>query len=340
MFGSDFFFFGNAWQYSDEELIRSIYSKLYLGKELIVPSEVIVSFDYDGKVFEEYLYQKKSCRIKTVFPRGGEKKRLLSMALNNAKEKLEQEINRKISNKKLLKEVQLKLGLKRLPINIECYDISNTVGVNSVGCMVSVKDAQFNKRNYRKYKIKTVKGADDFGSMRELLQRRLRRAQTNELPLPDLIIIDGGIGQLRAVERAFEEMEIDNAQLDLIALAKGKAEKKRNLQQKNYNFEYILKSFYEEPIFLPFNSKTLHFLQKIRDEVHRFALAYHQKKRADNSFSSILPEIEGIGPVKQKILIKHFGNLDKIKNSVPLQLAKVKGISLKNAKNIYKFFHS
>jgi excinuclease ABC subunit C len=246
------------------------------------------------------------------------------MACKNAEDYLEKEIDR-IKHKDDMtraacEKLKRVLGLSRYPRRIECYDISHISGVDKVGSMVVFIDGQPSFDSYRRFKIKTVEGADDFKSHQEMMARRLERLTTDseKFPKPDLIIIDGGKGQLSSVKEVFDEFNITD--IDLIALA-----------EKNEEI-YTLNS--DKPIILPRSDYALRLLQRIRDEAHRFAITFHRSLRDKGALKSVLDGVKGLGKVKKQALIAHFKDIGGIIKATKEQLKEVEGIGEKQAELI------
>ncbi len=341
LFSDDSFFFQRADQFNDQELIRSTLSKLYVSGAKPLPKEILLSLEYDGaSMLEDYLSSHRNEVVKIIVPRRGEKKDLINIAQKNGKQSLAVHMNTIRSDEMVLKEVKQKLHLRNLPISVECFDISHISGTNNVASMVVWQNNRSLKKNYRKYKIRTLDGANDYAAMEEVLDRRYKRMIKEEQDLPDLIIIDGGKGQLASAIKVFEHLGVDINQVDVIGLAKGRTEKRAGVEKGAEDYEYVVKPKRKNEINLRKNSSTLHFLQNIRDEAHRFAIGYHRKIRAKNSIKSILEYIPGIGAQKRKILLKHFGSVKNIRSSTVEELEAVDGISSQNAQDIINHFHS
>lgn len=251
------------------------------------------------------------------------------MAENNAADYLEKAID-KIRHKEDMtvtacERLQEILGLSRYPRRMECYDISNISGVDKVGSMVVFIDGEADRSSYRRFRIRTVEGANDFASLQEVLTRRLSKLGTEEeerFPKPDLVIIDGGKGQLSAVQEIFDRMGV--ADIDLISLAKREEE------------VFTLGS--KESILLDKRDYCLKMLQRIRDEAHRFAITYFRNIHSKRSLSSVLDEIEGVGKKKRVALVEKFGSIDKIMHASIGELMQVDGVGENLAKQIKKFF--
>jgi excinuclease ABC subunit C len=221
------------------------------------------------------------------------------------------------------------LALPRLPMRIECYDISNTMGTNSVASMVVFKGGRPAKDQYRRFKIKTVEGADDFASMAEVIKRRLERLKENDpkFPPPDLILLDGGKGQLSSVIPIFADMNV-GAELPDISL--------RSLAKRD---EEIYEPGRPEPVVLRRNSAELHLLQRVRDEAHRFANTYHRKLRTTEMTRSVLDDLPGVGPTRKKKILDHFGTPDAFLKASLEELEAVPGLPGRVAREVHARVH-
>ncbi|OQY95743.1 MAG: excinuclease ABC subunit C [Sphingobacteriales bacterium UTBCD1] len=284
-------------------------------KEIIVPFPVI--------------YPEKS--VKITVPKGGTKKKLLDLSEKNAnyfieglknKERLQLNVP-KVKSEALMKQLQEDLQLPSVPLHIECFDNSNFQGGNPVSAMVCFKNAEPSKKDYRHFNVKTVKGINDFATMKEAVYRRYKRVIEENLPLPQLVIIDGGKGQLSAAIEAMEELNA-SSKTTLIGLAK--------------NEEEIFFAGDKESLKLPFNSQSLKFIRGIRDEVHRFGITFHRKKRSKNTFKNELEDIPGIGKSTADQLLREFRSVKNIKGKDLGELEKLTGKS--KAKLIYEHFHN
>ena len=281
------------------------------------------------KAKRSFFKEKYDKSVKITFAKQGVKAQLLQMAQENANEYLAKSID-KIKHKddmtiNACKRLQEVLKLKNYPRRMECYDISNISGVDKVGSMVVFIDGEADRNSYRRFRIKTVEGANDFASLQEVLTRRLKKLGTDEeerFPKPDLIIIDGGKGQLSAVEEIFNQMGISG--IELISLAKREEE------------VFTLTS--EESIRIDHRDFALKMLQRIRDEAHRFAITYFRNLHSKRNLESVLSEIEGVGKKKRMALMERFGTIDKIMNAGEEELASTEGIGPVLAKNIRKYF--
>ena len=251
------------------------------------------------------------------------------MGTRNAAEYLEKSISA-IAHKddmtvRACERLKTLLGLKKYPKRMECYDISNISGVDKVGSMVVFTDGEADKYEYRRFRIKTVEGANDFASLQEVLERRLAKLGGDEeerFAKPQLIVIDGGKGQLSAVKEIFDRMGVED--IDLIALAKQEEE------------VYTLHS--DGPVRLDRRDYALKVLQRIRDEAHRFAITYFRNLHSKRNLASVLEEIEGVGAKKRAALLEKFGTIDKIMRADTEELAKTPGIGKELAENIRRYF--
>lgn len=291
-----------------------------------IPAEIIIPFEIeDMRVMEEWLSEKKGKKVRVHAPKRGNKRDLLKMVMENAKNSFFKRQSMQEPDHKTLEEVRTRLKLKRLPKKIECFDISNISGRLAVGSMVVFHDGRPKKREYRRYKIRDVDHADDYGMIYEVLKRRQDRMSSVD-DLPDLVMVDGGRGQLNIVMKVLKELKRES--IDVISLAKG--EKK----------EKVFSPHWKGPLVLQKRSRVLLLLQQIRDEAHRFALAYHQKLRKKQNLQSILDEIPGVGHIRKKALLRHFGGLKRIKEASIDELSQIPGINTRVASDIYEFFQN
>ncbi len=312
---------------SDGEALTAFIVQYYSNHE--IPSEIIVEDFCEKELLECYFKEKSEKSVEISFVKQGVKSQLLKMARKNAQEYLEKSID-KIKHRddmtvNACNRLQTLLNLKKYPRRMECYDISNVSGVDKVGSMIVFIDGEADRSSYRRFKIRTVEGANDFASLQEVLQRRLAKIGTKEeerFEKPDLIIIDGGKGQLSAVEEIFTRMNISD--IELVSLAKREEE------------VYTLYS--EVSVKISHRDYSLKMLQRIRDEAHRFAITYFRNLHSKNSLSSVLSEIDGIGKAKRIALLERFGTIDKIMSASVEELSQVNGISKKIAENIKKYF--
>ena len=312
------------------EIMSSFLMQFYENKS--VPKLVIINADIkDKKLIEETLSKKEKQTISIHIAKKGTKAKVIAMAEKNAKESLNRKLYEANNNKNLFEGISKKFNLKSNLSLVEVYDNSHIQGTNSIGAMVTFGDEGFIKKRYRKFDIKT-KGAeqDDFAMLKEVLTRRFKRAMLekgNYLTLPDLILIDGGKGQYSIAKEVLNEFGLHD--LPMIAIAKGK---ERN--SGNETFFYDGKAYKFEK-----NDPTLFFMQRLRDEAHRFAITSHRAKRAKGIRKSMLDQIEGIGSIRKRALLNHFGSARAVESASFDEIKSVQGVEEKVAKKIYNFFH-
>ena len=311
---------------NDGEALTGFIIQYYSQHEL--PSEIICEEFCEKELLQNYFKEKFGKSVEITLAKQGDKARLLKMAKQNAEDYLEKSVD-KIKHKddmtvNACKRLQELLGLERYPRRMECYDISNISGVDKVGSMVVFIDGEADRSSYRRFKIKTVEGANDFASLQEVLTRRLQKLGSDEeerFPKPDLIIIDGGRGQLSAVKEIFDGMNVSS--IELVSLAKREEE------------VFTLNS--AESIKISHRDYSLKMLQRIRDEAHRFAITYFRNLHSKRNLQSVLTEIDGIGKVRRMALLEKFGTLDKIISASVDDLAATEGISRAQAEKIKQY---
>ena len=294
-----------------------------------IPDEIIVQGFCEKELLERYFMETFGKKTEIILAKQGVKKQLLDMAEQNAAEYLSKSIDKiKHKNdmtKNACERLQMLLGLQKYPKRMECYDISNISGVDKVGSMVVFIDGEADRSSYRRFKIKTVEGANDYASHQEMMRRRLAKLGTDEeerFPKPDLIIIDGGKGQLSAIKEVFEEMHVTD--IELISLAEQEEE--------------VFTLFSPESIRINHRDYALKMLQRIRDEAHRFAITYFRSLHSKRNLASVLEEIDGVGAKKRKALLEKFGTIDKIMSATEEDLQQVNGIGADLAKKIRAYF--
>ncbi len=316
---------------SDEDVLDDFFHQFY-AKEMIVPAEVLLPLDVpDREVLETWLTGKREAKVEVAVPQRGRKRELVQMASDNAAQSLKEHLLSRRSKERILMRLQEELGLRNLPRRIEAFDVSNIQGAESVASMVSFENNLPDKRQYKRFKIRSVEGQDDFASMAEVIRRRYSRAR-EEGALPDLILIDGGKGQLNATLDAL--MELGITEPDVIGLAKARSGEEGSARE----FERVFLPGVEEPVILDPTSATTHLVARVRDEAHRFAITYHRKLREKKAVRSELDDIPGIGETRKKALLRHFGSLEKIKQATVEDMAEVKGMSKKAAEEVGSFF--
>ena len=308
------------------ELVMTEFIKQYYGGSTFIPKELLLPMDsVDRELFSEWFTSMKGQQVEVSVPQRGYKKDLIKMAEENAQNFLAERrrqwqytIDKSGGAMKKLAEV---LDLPRLPERMECYDISHMQGAETVASMVVFEGGKPAKREYRRFKLKTVQGKpDDFASMAEIMERRY--GNEKDWPMPDLIIIDGGKGQLNAALPVIRAMGVTD--VPVISLAK--------------RIEEVFVEGESESIILEHHTPELQLLQQIRDEAHRFAITYHRRLRGKRNLESVLDHVEGIGPKRRKALYKHFGNLDAMRVAELEELESLEGMNKKAALAVYEFF--
>ena len=312
------------------EILNSFVSQFYENKS--VPSSIIISEEIKEKdLIEKALTKKEGKQINISVAKKGSKLNVINQAIKNAKDSLNRKIYESQNNKELFDEVATKFDLENNINLIEVYDNSHIQGSNSVGALITYGEEGFIKKRYRKFNIKIQKNEqDDYGMMREVLDRRFKRAvqeKDNYLTMPDLVIVDGGKGQYSVARETMNELGLHD--IPIIAIAKGKF---RN--SGNETFFHNGKDFKFEK-----NNPTLFFLQRIRDEAHRFAISAHRAKRKKGISKSLLDQIEGIGSIRKRALLNHFGSARAVESASLDEIKSVEGVEEKVAKKIYNFFH-
>ena len=313
-----------------KEILNSFVSQFYENKS--VPASIIISNDIREKVLiEKALSKKENKQINISTAKKGSKLKVISQAIKNAKDSLNRKLYESQNNKEIFEAVSKKFNLETNISLIEVYDNSHIQGTNSVGALISYGEEGFIKKRYRKFNIKIEKNKqDDFGMMKEVLNRRFKRAiqeKDNFLTFPDLVLIDGGKGQYSVARESLNELGLHD--IPIIAVAKGKF---RN--SGNETFFHDGKEFKFAK-----NDPTLFFLQRIRDESHRFAISAHRAKRKKGMTQSLLDQIGGVGSIRKRALLNHFGSARAVESASLDEIQSVEGVEEKIAKKIYNFFH-
>ena len=312
----------------DGETLAS-FLKQYYADELVVPSEILLSHAIeDTELIEGWLTEKKKGKVRLEVPQKGQKRGLVAMAEENARFAMRTELDKEDVATRSLEELQETLSLKNFPRVIEGLDISNISGTYSVGSMVVFENAKAEKGKYRRFKIKTVEGIDDYAMITEVMTRRYARLLDEGKPLPDLILIDGGKGHLNTGYKVLESLELEE-RIDLACIAKGKF-------RSNVETDEVFLVTHKDPVGFEQNSPSRFLLQRVRDEAHRFAIDYHRKLRGKGSLSSPLEGIPGIGKKRRLLLLKEFGSIENIKNATLEDLQKLPGITQPIAEKISK----
>ena len=317
----------------ENEILESFLYQFYSDKD--VPPKILINKNTDYfKEVEKILNTKNKYKTKILQPKTGEKFKHIILAEKNASENIKLKKASLYNHQEALKKLQKLLQIKEFPSRIEAYDNSHTFGKESVGVMIVVDSEGLSPKNYRKYNIrynlseKKISNVDDYYMMNEVLNRRLKINHNSDSIIPNIIIIDGGRGQYNSVDKILKSKNLK--QIALISVSKGKYRNSGreiiHLKNKNIN--------------LPPNDPLLFFIQRIRDEAHRFAITTHRARRGKKAFESVFNELAGIGPKRKKLLMTHFGSIDKIKNATKDELFSIKGIPEIIINKLYDFFHS
>jgi len=306
---------GESTDFHPGEFFSALLKQLYIGQPY-VPRNLYVPVDFeDREVLEDLLSEQsadktvRAPRVHILVPQRGEKRSLIDLAGNNAKQSYDQRFRvLKPNARRIQEELQEALSLTELPKRVECFDISHIQGAETVASMVVWEDGKMKKSDYRKFIIRTVEGVDDFASMREVVTRRYKRLRDEKNPMPSLVLIDGGLGQLHAAAEALESLEIINQPMAAIA--------------KREEILYV-HGQERDPIALDHHSPVLHLIQMIRDEAHRFAVTFHRKRRQMRDRSTELLEIPGVGATTTRRLLEHFGSIQAVKQADAAALSAV-----------------
>lgn len=322
LIGSEHYAFSGIAEGNEE--IYSSFLLQYYQNEPNLPHQILLPLELaDQTALEEILH------LSILSPQKGEKRAIVDLAEKNARELFQQEKDENDLTEKMLLDLQESLGLLRFPERIECFDTSNISGSDIVASMVAFTHGKYDRKRGRLFKIRDLPKGDDYAALRQVIFRRLKRAK-EESDLPDLVIVDGGKGQL---SQALEVMrELDIATVDVMSVAKQEGKHEKGLTQ-----ERIFRPGHPEAIVLPLHSPLLFLVQRIRDEAHRRAIGFHRKKRSQRTLTSLVDEIPGIGPVKRQRLLAHFGSLQHLLRASEEALRELKGITSKDIAQIKKF---
>jgi excinuclease ABC subunit C len=313
----------------EEDETLSSFLKQYYAEETLLPAEILLPHPIeDADLIENWLSEKKGTRVRLEVPVIGKKRDLIKMAEENASFSMRMERDKGEVGTRSLEELQTSLGLKHFPEVIEGFDLSNISGSHAVGSMVVFENALAEKSKYRRYKIATVKGIDDYAMLREVMTRRYSRLLDEDAPLPNLILIDGGKGHLNAGHEVLEALDLMD-RVDLACIAKGKF-------RNNLATDEVYLPEKKEPVLFHKNSPSRFLMQRIRDEAHRFAITYHRQLRSKTTLKSSLESIPGIGKKRHLMLLKQFGSLENIQKASLEELMTIPGITQELAEKLHK----
>lgn len=338
--GREHFFISDVEDTEKGEILSSFMKQFYLGTAY-VPKEIFIEEGFeDEDTVSKWLSEKRGSKVSIRVPKRGEKSRLMEMVRKNALDSLNQygadSLKRKKEQEEPLDELAIVMDLDEVPFRIEAFDISNIQGIEPVGSMVVFEKGMPKKSDYRRFKIRTVIGPDDYASMEEVIKRRFKRGleekkiiKENNIEVkgfsvfPDLIMIDGGKGQVNVTKRILFEMGIE---IPVCGLVKDESHNTRGIIYRN------------KEISLDINSSTFRFITRIQDEAHRFAISYHRSLRSKKMFKSVLDDIKGIGKIRKKALLKNFGSIDGIKKASIEELSEVESMNRTVSEEVYRFF--
>lgn len=319
LINKDSFWLTRVMEESEAEMME-VLLRGYFAEAHDTAEELLVNhLPANRQLLSEWFKERSGHRVEIRTPLKGEKRRLMEMVENNARLLLEEQLNQEDKKQRVLLDLSRALNLETVPERIECYDVSHLGGTETVASMVVFTHGAPDKKAYRRFKIKQEQN-DDYSSLAETLQRRFREARQgnpNFLPEPDLLVIDGGLGQLHAAQRVLDELGEDVA---VISLAKKREE--------------IFRPGQGESLILPRRDEGLQLLQRLRDEAHRFAISYNRQRRNKKITSSLLDEIPGVGEKRKKALLQHFGSVNRIRAASPEEISSLPGISLNLARDI------
>ncbi|HET8917274.1 MAG TPA: excinuclease ABC subunit UvrC [Candidatus Binatia bacterium] len=327
-------------EFPDEEVMGALLQQFYQGHRFI-PDEILLPVELDDReVREDYLRENKGKRVSILSPQRGAKNELVEMARENARQSFSERHDQAKAREKMLKELQSKLRLRNYPQRIECFDISMLHGAHAVGSMVTFVNGEPDKSRYRHYRIRSIdasSGGDDFGMMLEVLKRRFARGREEE-DLPDLVVVDGGKGQLAMALAAMADVGVKG--VEAVGLAKMRVQSAPRSAEIERSEERVFLPGQSNPVILKRNSNALFLLQRVRDEAHRFAITHHKKLRTRQTLFSTLDRIPGVGGARKRALLRAFGSIKRIEKATLEELLKVPSMNEKTAQEILQSLRS
>jgi excinuclease ABC subunit C len=325
------------WRLTEDDLLSSFLQEFY-SREVFVPDRLLLPLAVeDGETLADWLSEQKGKKVQLLVPQRGGGRQLVEMARRNAEEAYRERGSRREARQQVLRDIANRLQLRRLPQRIECFDVSNVQGRFSVASMVVLSDGEPDKSAYRHFRIRTVAGADDYASLYEVLKRRLTRGLEEEV-LPDMILIDGGKGQLSVLSAVLDELALSD-RIDAVGMAKSRVRSNVRGKVVERSEERFFLPGRKNPVVLRQGSPALFMLERLRDEAHRFAITHHRKLRRQSTLHSALEDIPGVGAQRRKALLRHFGSLKKIKQATRQQLQAMPGLPKNLAERIFAAFH-
>ncbi len=329
--------FALRWIQPEDELLLEFLQRYYSRDPVIPPTLLLPLWPHSHAVLQQWLEELRGGKVNLRVPQRGERRELVQLAQRNAAEHARVRGDQREARTAVLEQLQSALQLRRLPERMECYDISNIQGEHSVASMVVATNGEADTDEYRHYRIKTVSGADDYASMQEVLRRRLTRGM-REGNLPDMILLDGGKGQLSSACLFVEELGLEQ-ELDLVSIAKSRVKRNVRGHAVERSEERFFRPGRKNPIILRAGSAALFMLERLRDEAHRFAITYHRRLRHKAGLESVLEQIEGIGPKRRVRLLRHFGSVAKIKKASMDELQQLEWLPQTAAQALYTYFN-
>ncbi|HEY5522810.1 MAG TPA: excinuclease ABC subunit UvrC [Desulfuromonadaceae bacterium] len=327
-----------SWELDDAAAISAFLQQYYTGA-VFIPEEILLPLDIEDKGALAELFGKlKGSKVSLFLPQRGTKLELVNLAGKNAMSAYRERGEKEATAEAVLLDLSRRLQLTRIPRRIECYDISTIQGRFSVGSCVVFTSGKADRQNYRYYRIRTVEGQDDFAMLREVFLRRFRAESREKDGLPDLVVVDGGIGQLNAVQEILAELGL-TVSFDLVSLAKSRVFHEVTAHAVRKSDERVFLPGRKNPVVLRQNSAPLLLLAAIRDEAHRFAIGYHRKLRGKEGIASGIETVPGIGPKRRTALLKHFGSLQRLKEAAMEEIQAVPGMNRTAAEAVYKGLH-
>ncbi len=326
-----------TWQRDEAELLEEFVTQFY-GLDVPIPEEIVLPFEFEGMgPLAQWLTERRGRKVRVLVPQRGEGMRLVELANRNAREVWQERGSHEEARRRVLHEIKQQLHLQRLPQRMECFDVSTIQGQATVASMAVVLDGEPAPSEYRHYLVKTVVGNDDYAALQEVLQRRLQRGR-QEGNLPDLMLIDGGKGQLGVLTMVLDELKL-SGMIDIAGIAKSRVKANVRGRSVERSEERIFLPGRKNPVILRRGSAALFLLERLRDEAHRFAITHHRKVRGKAQLQSSLADIPGVGPQRQRALLKQFGSLKKIKSASLVELQTMANLPSRVAEEIYRHFH-
>ena len=324
-----------SWELDDATAVSAFLQQYYTGA-VFIPEEILLPIDIDDRgALAELFGDLKGIKVSLFLPQRGTKRELVALAGKNAMSACRERDEKEATAEAVLVDLTRRLQLTRIPRRIECYDISTIQGRFSVGSCVVFTSGRADRHGYRHYRIRTVAGQDDFAMLREVFLRRFRADSSEKNVLPDLVVVDGGIGQLNAVQEIVDELGLTGS-FDLVSLAKSRVLHDSSSLAVQKSDERVFLPGRKNPVVLRQNSKPLLLLASIRDEAHRFAIGYHRKLRGKEGIASMIDSVAGIGPKRRAALLKHFGSLQRLKEAAVEEILAVPGMNRTTAEAVQR----